>query len=218
MDLFEIDWRNIVRIDSYQALANANNPAVVIRDPQTGTIISILNNYRNQASTIVRGADLDARYSLSTSVGKWTARLNATYFDTFKEDGVEVVGSNAGQNTIPRVRGFVALDWDTGPLLTTGRMNYTHHYWQAALPSSWFTPQDPRFQNGVYPERVRRHITYDLFAKYSFTKNMSVSGSVLNVTDRLPPYDPGFSSTDLYDFSLFDVRGRQFRLGLQYKM
>jgi iron complex outermembrane receptor protein len=41
---------------------------------------------------------------------------------------------------------------------------------------------------------------------------------VLNINNKLPYYDPGFDSGGLYDFSINDVRGRQFRLGLTYKM
>jgi len=41
---------------------------------------------------------------------------------------------------------------------------------------------------------------------------------VLNANNRKPPYDPGFSSTFLYDFSIYDVRGRQYRLGFTYKL
>jgi iron complex outermembrane recepter protein len=36
--------------------------------------------------------------------------------------------------------------------------------------------------------------------------------------NKTPPYDPGFSTTALYDFSLHDVRGRQVRIGLSYKL
>lgn len=50
------------------------------------------------------------------------------------------------------------------------------------------------------------------------TKQLQASVGVLNVFDRLPPYDPGFSTTSLYDFSLYDVRGRQWRLTLRYTM
>ena len=39
-----------------------------------------------------------------------------------------------------------------------------------------------------------------------------------NLLDKKPPYDPGFSTTNLYDFSLFDIRGRQIRLGFVYKL
>ena len=116
------------------------------------------------------------------------------------------------------LKGSPALDFETGPLPTALTMNYIHHCWQFMLPGSWFVPGDPRFQNDVYPDKVPRYITYDIFAKYNITKNLSVSGSIINFTDKLPPYDPGFSATNLSDFSQYDPRGRQFRLGVQYKM
>jgi iron complex outermembrane receptor protein len=70
----------------------------------------------------------------------------------------------------------------------------------------------------VLPEFVRSHTTLDLFGRYNVTKQLQASVGVLNVFDRLPPYDPGFSTTSLYDFSLYDVRGRQWRLTLRYTM
>jgi iron complex outermembrane receptor protein len=45
-----------------------------------------------------------------------------------------------------------------------------------------------------------------------------MSASVMNLFDRTPPYDPGFSATYLYDFSLYDVRGRQLRVNFKYKL
>lgn len=216
--LYEVDWKDQVTGGSFQATVNAGGPNV-IRDPITGTIVTVLANYFNQASTITRGADLDAKYALSTGFGRFTTRLNVTYIDTFKEDGVEVAGTNGGLiSTVPRVKGVLSVDYDNGPLSATVQGRYTHHYWQALLPGSWFVPGDPRFQNGVYPDHVPRYIAYDIFAKYNVTKNLSVSGSIINFTKQLPPYDPGFSATNLYDFSQYDVRGRQFRLGVQYKM
>ncbi len=223
VNLWEVDWKNQVTGGSFQATVNGcaalGGCPNVIRDPVSGAIVTVLAQYFNQASTITRGADLDAKYSLSTGFGRFTTRLNVTYVDTFKEDGVEVAGTNGGLiNTIPRVKGILSLDYDNGPLSTTLAANYIHHYWQELLPGSWFVPGDPRFQNGVYPDQVPRYISYDFFAKYNITKNLAISGSIINFTDKLPPYDPGFSSTNLYDFSQYDVRGRQFRLGVHYKI
>ena len=193
LNLYEVDWRNQVVGNCCQSVVNAGGPNV-IRDPITGAIVTVLANYFNQGSTITRGADFDAKYALSTGIGKFTTRLNATYVDTFKEDGVEVAGTNGGLiSTIPRVKGTLALDYDKGPLSTTLAANYIHHYWQFLLDGTRFIPQDPRFQTGVYPDQVPRYISYDLFAKYSITKNLAISGSIINFTDKLPPYDPGFA-------------------------
>jgi iron complex outermembrane receptor protein len=182
-------------------------------------VVTILSNYQNLQSRVTTGADVDARYTLSTTTaGKFTGRLNLTYVRSFKEDGVEWVGSNGGSNTIPRVRSSFSLDWDQGPWSLTSRVNYTHRVRQDLLPASYFTRQDPRFQNGVYGTHVSSQTTLDLFGRYRVNKNITLSASVTNLLDKMPPYDPGFSSTNLYDFSLYSTLGRQIRVAFQYKL
>ena len=82
------------------------------------------------------------------------------------------------------------------------------------------TTLDPRFQTGTYPEQVPSYTTLDLYGRYNFTPDLYVSAAILNVTDEVPPYDPWGSSlggTYLYDPALYDARGRQYRLGINYK-
>jgi iron complex outermembrane receptor protein len=215
VNYYKIDWRNIVNAPSFQSIVNEGGPRV-LRDPVTNQIVTVFNNYINVASTVTDGFDLEARYRASTEFGRWTTRLNVTYVDNFKEDGTQYAGTNGGTNTIPRTRGQLALDWDYRAISSTLAGNYVRGYYQQLLAGTFFTPMDPRIQNQVYPDRVPSYITYDIFGKYQLTKNLSVSGSVVNFTNRLPPLDPGFSSTFNYDFSMYDVRGRQYRLGLKY--
>ena len=75
---------------------------------------------------------------------------------------------------------------------------------RTALAGAYFTPQDPRFQTGTYPDKVPSYTTLDLFGRYTFTPNFTVSASILNIMDETPPYDPGFSST--YPVRLHAVR------------
>lgn len=228
LDWYRIDWRDVVASDSFQSIINDSCPgglgncpstANVIRDPSNGQVVTILSNYRNLASRVTTGTDLDARLRFPTATaGTFGARMNVTYVRSFKEDGIEVVGTNGGSNTIPRIKGALSVDWDKGPLSLTARANYTHSVYQQLLAGSYFTPQNPQFQTGVYPERVGSLTTLDLFGRYSITKNLTISASIINVFDKAPPYDPGFSSTYFYDFSLYDPRGRRFALSLNYKM
>jgi len=228
LDLYRIDWRDVVASEGFQTIVNRSCPsgppcpstANVIRDPNNNNqVVTILSNYQNLASRVTTGADVDARYTLSTTTaGKFTGRVNLTYVRSFKEDGVEYAGSNAGSNTIPRVRSNIALDWDKGPWSLTGRVNYTHKVKQDLLPGSYFTRQDPRFQNGVYGTDVSSLTTLDLFGRYKLNKNITLSASVINLLDKSPPYDPGFSGTSLYDFSLYSPLGRQIRVAFNYKM
>jgi iron complex outermembrane receptor protein len=218
VNYFNIDWTNQVTTDSFQSLVNAGDPTRVVRDPVTNNIVTVFNNYFNAGETKVDGLDFEARYRFNTATGRITPRANFTYIGNWKQDGVQYAGNNAGPNTIPRLRGYLALDWDYRALTATAQMNYTRHYQQQLLAGSFFTPQDPRFQNQVYPDSIPSYITYDLFASYDITKNLKVFGAILNVANQQPYFDPGFSSTSNFDFSIFDPRGRQFRLGVTWKM
>ncbi len=190
----------------------------MIRDTVSGTIVTVLSNYRNLSQTKVRGFDLDGRLSARTTFGRFTTRANAAYIDDFIEEGVNYAGTNSGSNTYPRLKGTLSQDWEQGAWLVRGAMNYVHSYYQQLLAGSFFVPPvNPAVQTGTYPLRVPSYTTFDLFARYSVTPKLQVSASVVNVTDETPPYDPGFSATFLYDFSQYDIRGRQFRVGVSYK-
>ena len=50
-----------------------------------------------------------------------------------------------------------------------------------------------------------------------FNSKLKINASVINVANVQPPYDPGASGTFLYDFTQYDVRGRAYRINLNYK-
>ncbi len=195
VDVYDISWSNIVNAPSFQSIVNTNNPAVVIRLPPTpqfpgGQIVTVLNGFINVNRTETRGVDFDIRHIARTNWGRFTSRLNTTYVAKFEEDGVENVGRNGGTVTVPRWKGFASLDWDQGPWTVSGRVNYIDSYYDDFLAGSFFTAQDPRFQTGKYPTKVPSYTTFDLYGRYNITANLSVSASVLNVSDETPPYGP----------------------------
>jgi iron complex outermembrane receptor protein len=234
VDVYKLTWNNVVEAPDFQDVLDAScdvdrdlgtDPdcpevdGVITRDSETNQVTIIHSNYQNLESRKVSGVDFDARLTLPTETsGRFRLGGKLAYVRSFKESGEEVAGSNGGANTIPRIKASLALDWDSGPWAVTYTAHYTHSYHQELLASSYFTPQASTFQNGVYPERVPSYSTYDLFVGYEVNKNLSMSASVMNLFDRTPPYDPGFSATYLYDFSLYDVRGRQLRVNFKYKL
>ena len=219
VNYYRIDWTNIVLAPSFQSIVDEGDPTRVIRDPVTGNIVTVFANYFNASKTLTSGWDLETRYRMNMGAGRMTTRLNVAYVDSYKQDDVEYAGTNGqGTSTLPRTKAQLAFDWDSGPLSATLQGNYIRHYRQDFLVGSFFTPGDPRFQNQVYPNEVPSYVTYDVFAKYQLTRNLSIQGSIVNLHNKLPFVDPGFSSTFNYDFSMFDPRGRQYRLGLTWKM
>ena len=231
LDYYRIIYSNVVASPSLQGIVNGSctaaqaaaaacpSTAQVVRDPANNQVVTVLSNYQNLASRVTSGFDVDMRYSFPTaSIGKFSARGRGTYIRSFKEDGQEYVGTNGGFNTYPRIKATASVDWDYGPFKFTGQQNYISGITQEFLAGSFYANQDPRFQNGVYPTKTRDYTTTDLFGSYQITKSFSVSASVVNLFDKKPAYDPGFSSTYFYDFSLFDIRGRLYRLNVNYKM
>jgi iron complex outermembrane receptor protein len=243
VDYYDIAWADVVLADCCQAIVNndaalraaggAGDPRVV-RDPGNlapngqPIIVRVEGGYRNQQRTETNGVDIDLRYALRTSVGRFSTRLNAAYVIDFDVDGIGLAGTNGdGTRTIPRWKGNWTLGYEAGPALVQATVNYIHRYEQQLLDGSFFAPgcgtQTPcppgtTFgQTGTYPTKVPSYTTLDLYARWSITKNFELSGSILNVTDEVPPYDPGFDPTNLWDFSQYDPRGRIYRIGIKYK-
>jgi len=234
LDYYWIKWTDIVLAPSFQGIVDTSCPNpplgdpllpncpstdLVLRDPITNNIVTVFNQYQNSSNLFTSGLDLEVRYQVPTAnMGKFTGRFNGIYVIKYELDGFGGEGANGTGTSIPRIKYTAALDWDYGALNLNGRVNYTHGVRQDFLPGSYFTPQSPAFQSGVYPTKTGSYYSFDFSGSYQITKNFKVGASVVNAFDRKPPYDPGFDSTNNYDFSQFDVRGRLVRLNLTYKM
>ena len=222
LNWYHIDWRDQVSSASLQAIVNGNGivngvrRGSVTRDPETGQVASVTTAYFNQGKTVTSGLDFDATYRLTTESGKYGFRLGGSYIEKFQLDDTEYVGQNAN-GSLPRIRGSFTTSWERGPWVASATANYIHSYYQSVLPGSYFTGQDPRFQTGVFGEKLGSRTTVDLFGSYEFNNKLKLSASVINVANSKPPYDPGASGTFLYDFTQYDVRGRAYRANLTYK-
>ncbi len=221
IDYYSVSWADQVGAYAFQDIVDGTAPAgvgTVIRDPITNAIVSVETNYINLASVKTRGTDISFNYTDSVAIGKIGLRANVAYVDTFKQDGEEFAGTNGFGISLPRMKTSVSMDLDSGPYTVTGTVNHIAGFRQDRLAPSYFAPRAATFQNGVYPTKTPGYMTFDLFGRYKINKNITVSSSVNNLFNRLPPYDPGASATFLYDFTQYDVRGRQFRLNLNYVM
>ena len=221
LDWYDIKWRDIVSSYGFQAIVNNNGiingrpVGVVTRDPDTGQVVSVATNYVNLSEVTTSGVDIDARYRMTTAFGRFGVNVGFSYITSYKVEGSEVAGTN-GYGSLPRVRGSVALNYDQGPWRATLTTRYIHRFVQVLLPASYYTPQDPRFQTGVYGAKVGSRTYFDLFGAYRINPRLEVSGSVINLLNTKPPYDPGASGTFLYDFTQHDPRGRRYRVNLSY--
>ena len=221
---YDIEWKDQISYYGFQALVNGNGiingiqRGVVTRDPATNAIVTVATNFTNLSKVQTRGVDFDAVFRTNTLYGKLAFDLGGSYIEKYSVDGSDYVGSNAGPASFPRIRGFARVNWDQGPWSAATTVNYVHSYYQTALAGSYYvTTNDPRFQTGVYGEKIGSRTTVDAYGGYEFNNKLKLSASVLNVMNRKPPFDPGSSATFLYDFTQYDVRGRAYRMNLTYK-
>jgi iron complex outermembrane receptor protein len=220
---YSIEWKDQIASYGFQTLVNNNGiingvqRGVVTRDPATNAIVTVATNYTNLALVKTRGLDFDAVYRMNTLYGKLAFGLAGSYMESYS-DGDEYVGQNGWGISLPRIKGSATVDWSQGPYTARVTANYIHSYYQAALGASYYsTANDPRFQTGIYGEKIGSRTTIDLYGGYEFNNKLKINASVLNVMNRQPPYDPGASATYLYDFTQYDVRGRAYRMNLTYK-
>ena len=66
--------------------------------------------------------------------------------------------------------------------------------------------------------RVDGYDQFDLYAGWQGIEGLTVYAKVENLLDELPPFDasyPGIRAP--YDFSQYDLRGRYFQIGFDYR-
>jgi iron complex outermembrane recepter protein len=66
--------------------------------------------------------------------------------------------------------------------------------------------------------KIKSFQTFDLFGKWSGIKNLEIYGSIKNLFDKKPPYDPQVYSAFHYNpiLHLQGAIGRSFTLGAKY--
>ena len=213
IDLYSIEQKDVVRRDSPQFIVNneATFPTLVLRDPVTGNLITVLRQYRNYAALRTLGYDLDFRKSLSLeALGKFTLAGTWTYLQRYKtqisEGGalLDFAGSN-GFSAFPRARATTSLTWEYQAFTTQLTYYYTGAYAQTGAPA------------GTTQGRVGEYRQYDLYVAWEGVKNLKLYGSIQNLANTHPPFDVSATGGLPYDFTLYDARGRYFRAGLTYK-
>ena len=72
--------------------------------------------------------------------------------------------------------------------------------------------------NKAVQQRVGSYSQYDLYLAYTGVDKLTVYAKVQNLADKTPPYDASFPGIRApYDFSQYDLRGRYFTLGFDYR-
>lgn len=196
--------------------------AFITRSSATGPITAIALLPQNINSERVRGVDVEATYRTELASGDLTLRTVGTYMDERSEIVDDEYSDYAGQNAnltqpsqaAPRWRQMASAAWRQGPFNTTATARFIS---SGKLNNAW-TSAD------IDDNSVPSVLYFDWSASYEFEvagSDVRLYGAIQNLLDKDPPATPNFSTASTIQTGvngyLYDLLGRQFRVGLSLK-
>ncbi|MGB9151132.1 MAG: TonB-dependent receptor, partial [Burkholderiales bacterium] len=209
-DYYRILQTNVVGSSSFQTIIDnpANFPGQIVRDPTTNALVAVFDKYRNLSVLDTNGLDFSFSKAFRTAEnGRFMLRGLWSFLGYFKtplaegEPLTDFAGNN-GFGSLPKYRMTNTFSWEKGPWETALTHTYINSFGQegASVPPA--------------SKEVSAYRQYDMFASYAGFKNWKLSGSIQNVLNEQPKFDP--SSSTRFDFSQHDLRGRYYTVGARY--
>jgi iron complex outermembrane receptor protein len=228
------EWQNIVddpaAYPGLPIIRDTNNlPGI----PNSGTILYVGSQFQNAAVVKTDGVDVDVAWkvdlrdfgTMRTEL-QWTHIFNYTQsfsggatYDVAGTQGPYSVSSGAGT---PQDRANLIIGWTQGPFNITGTLRYVSDY-QSVYYRGYTPPPDTPLCLADPLDGPSCHVssftTLDLSASYSGFKNWQVFGSIINVFNRLAPFNPAAAFQFVnynYNWAYSGATGTQFNLGARY--
>jgi iron complex outermembrane receptor protein len=193
-----------------------------------GLILEYVTPYVNASYSIASGIDYEwkTRYDLG-SLGRLSTRLDASHliqqqqaFGSTVYDFLGTVGPTAlsGSTGTPATRGSLTLDWTRGAWSVGTTYSYRSAMKGIDEAADGMTCLQLSASN---PHCYVAGFGYaNVYGQYQVTGQLRLTGTVTNVTNRLPPLDTVTYGGQNYDAS-FDQAGaigRYMELAFQYRM
>ena len=175
--------------------------------PQLPGPITEINQLNiNLGKVRTEGLDIDLQLrSEQTSAGRFTFRLNGTYFINYETQNVDGSFSNnintvlgqAVTGVIPRWKHYATLSWNRGP-------------WGASLSNTWQSSYtDAQTDLDDLEREVSSLSIWDTQVTYTGFKNWKLMLGVKNLFNRNPPLtNQQYTFQSGYDPSYYDARAR----------
>ena len=119
---------------------------------------------------------------------------------------MDYAGSNLGPS-LPRNNATTTLGWKLADFDTWLTWYHTGGYDQKASAAA-----------SAVQSRVDAYNQLDLYLAWSGIDKLTLYAKVENLLDEAPPHDASFPGIRApYDFTQYDLRGRYFQLGFDYR-
>ena len=218
-------------------ISTTNDP-VIVRDtndlpgiPNSGTILYAIVPWINASNIKTDGIDLDVLWRQDMKDwGKVTAELQWTHVfsytqsfpdgTTYRYDGTQgEIGMGSSGGT-PADRVNLIVGWNRGPWSVTGTLRYVSDYQSVPYRGALEEPGGGCLSTLDGPTcHVSSFTTLDLAAQYTGFRNWQIFGSIINVFNRIAPFNPaavGNSVNYNYNYAFSGATGTQFNLGARF--
>ncbi len=195
-----------------------------------GIIDHIVASQANRGQTRIRGADVTASYRFpTTSYGKFDTQLDGSWYQKYEfqseKDGVWLqnvgiitndgryggAGPNSGLAGMPQInprwKHTLSFGYELGPWKATVSQRY----------NSGLTDLTPRAGSNAALTKVDAYSQFNINAKYTGFKNLTLSAGINNVTQEWPPLTANTIYSGGYITSMSDMLGRVYRFSVEYK-
>ncbi|MBU3078073.1 TonB-dependent receptor [Sphingomonas quercus] len=227
LDYYDIKLKDVIAsINAQEVLRRCNAgdaqfcPQLVFNGP--GGALSQINTFpQNLAAQRTSGLDFQTDYTFPALGGDVQVRVLGNYVLRLNQDqlGVQVkaagaIGSDQPFTGFPRARVTASATWDKDKLSLTAQ---TRFIGAAKLVYTWKSGVD------VDDNSVPAIAYIDLRGSYQLTRNVQLFGTVDNLLNQDPPNVAGGPTNGLIYTStptsstLYDLLGRQYRIGVRFK-
>ena len=224
LDLWEINYKNRIEIQSPQAILNTDPFGEKITRNELGDLIGVTTSYFNEEKTKIKGLDFELNFSKDfNSLGNISYSINGTNLFEFMTpdpalngDFINRVGKfnyDSHTHSLPKTRINAFLTWDYQTYSFSFTSRYIHKY-KNNRPISGLASELG------YKNKIQSFLVHDLSIKKSFEFNNNnglIKVALINIFDESAPrlYDaPDFS----FDTRVHDPRGRMINLLFEYSL
>jgi iron complex outermembrane receptor protein len=227
LDYWRFVTRNKVTSSDGDVVRDTNDlPGI----PDSGSILYLLVANVNALKAQTDGIDLDIVWrqrlgewgSLTTQL-QWTHvfqfSITGTDGTTYRFEGTQGPPGLSSQAGTPADRANLIVGWQRGPWNVTGTLRYVGDYDSVAYRG--YKEETGECLSAVDGAdcHVASFTTLDLSARYKGFRNWEFFGSIINVFNRIAPFNPAaaFGSVNYnYNYAFSGATGTQFNLGARY--
>lgn len=210
LDWYKIKLDNLIGTGNSTSIVQSNNPADVIRDAR-GKLVAVYNRYQNLTELSTSGLDIELSQKLPTErFGDFTVSTTYTHVYDYRRPVtpggalVNYAGNNRGA-VLPADKATTRFGWALSDF--DANLTWYHTSGYDLIPTV------------ANQSRVDAYDQVDAYLGYSGFKRFTIYAKVENLFNEAPPHDANFPGIRApYDFSQYDLRGRYFQVGFDFRL